>query len=150
MPFSVRHRTNARLTSPTVRAIVGCRRQPINPRSSACIRRAFSLVLYPGNNYGCRASQKIQVKAQSAGNGRCLFKDCNAGLDPLGRSLRASRDRASGECSQPKERAVALGCKRPGTSWEVVVRGVAPLGKGEGHSRRGAPCAQPLPNSLHP
>ena len=79
-----------------------------------------------------------------------LFKDCNAGLDPLGRSLWASRDRASGGCSQPEERAVALGCKRPGTSWEAAVRSVAPLGKGKGHSRRGAPCGQPLPNSLHP
>ncbi len=44
----------------------------------------------------------IQDKAQSAGNGR-LFKDCNAILDHLRSSLRASR--------------------------EAVVRGVAPLGK---------------------
>ena len=79
-----------------------------------------------------------------------LCKDCNAGLDPLGRSLWENWDRASGGCSQPEERAVALGCKRPGTSRKAVVRGVAPLGKSEGHSRRGAPCAQPLPNSLHP
>ncbi len=59
-----------------------------------------------------------------------LFKDCNAGLDPLGCSLWASRDRASCECSQPEERAVALGCKRPGTIRKAAARGVAPLGKG--------------------
>ena len=46
----------------------------------------------------------IQDEAQSAENGRVLFKDCNAELDYLGGSLRASR--------------------------EAVVRGVAPLGKG--------------------
>ncbi len=46
--------------------------------------------------------------------------------------------------------AVAIGCKRPGTSWEAAARSVAALGKGEGHSRRGAPCGQPLSNSLHP
>ena len=45
----------------------------------------------------------IQDKAQSAGNGRVLFKGCNAVLDHLACSLRASR--------------------------EAVVRGVAPLGK---------------------
>ncbi len=50
-----------------------------------------------------RATQMIQDKAQSAGNGVFLFKDCNAVLDHLGSSLRASR--------------------------EAVVRGVAPLGK---------------------
>jgi len=33
----------------------------------------------------------IQVKAQAAGNGSALSKVCNAGLDHLGRSLRASR-----------------------------------------------------------
>ncbi len=32
------------------------------------------LLLYPGNNDGCRASQKIQAKAQSAENGRCPFQ----------------------------------------------------------------------------
>jgi hypothetical protein len=53
-----------------------------------------------------------------------LFKDCNAGLDHLGRSFQASR--------------------------EAAVRGVAPLGKGDGHSLRGVPCGPPLPNSLHP
>ena len=46
----------------------------------------------------------IQDKAQSAENGGVLFKDCNAELDHLGGSLRASR--------------------------EAGVRGVAPLGKG--------------------
>ena len=45
----------------------------------------------------------IQDKALSAGNGYVLPKDCNAVLDHLGSSLRASR--------------------------EAVVRGVAPLGK---------------------
>jgi len=45
----------------------------------------------------------IQDKAQSAGNGMYLCKDCNAVLDHLGSSLRASR--------------------------EAVVRGVAPPGK---------------------
>ncbi len=46
----------------------------------------------------------IQDKEQSAENGRVLFKGCNAVLDYLGGSLRASRDE--------------------------VVRYVAPLGKG--------------------
>ncbi len=46
----------------------------------------------------------IQGKAQSAENGRVLFKGCDAVLDHPGGSLRASR--------------------------EAVVRGVAPLGKG--------------------
>ena len=46
----------------------------------------------------------IQDKAQAAGNGRALFKACNAGLDHLGGSLRASR--------------------------KAPARGVAPLGKG--------------------
>ena len=46
----------------------------------------------------------IQDKAQSAENGRVLFKGCNAVLGNLGGSLRASR--------------------------EAVVRFVAPLGKG--------------------
>ena len=46
----------------------------------------------------------IQDKAQSAENGTVLFKGCNAVLDNLGGSLRASR--------------------------EAVVRCVAPLGKG--------------------
>ncbi len=45
----------------------------------------------------------VQDKAQSAENGRILFKDCNAVLDHPGGSLRADR--------------------------EVVVRRVAPLGK---------------------
>jgi len=52
---------------------------------------------------GFRASQMIQDKAQSAENGRVLFKGCNAVLDHLACSLRASR--------------------------EAVVRGVTPLGK---------------------
>ena len=46
----------------------------------------------------------IQDKAQTEENGRVLFKGCNAVLDHLGGSLRASR--------------------------EAVVRLVAPLGKG--------------------
>jgi len=45
----------------------------------------------------------IQDKAQPAGNGWVLFKGCNADVDHLDCSLRASR--------------------------EAVVRGVAPLGK---------------------
>ncbi len=49
-----------------------------------------------------RATQMIQDKTQSAGNGR-LFKDCNAVWDDLGSSLRASR--------------------------EAIVRSVVPLGK---------------------
>ena len=51
-----------------------------------------------------RATQITQDKAQSAGNGQVLFKGCNAVLDYLGSSLRASR--------------------------EALARGVAPLGKG--------------------
>ncbi len=46
----------------------------------------------------------FQDKAQSAENGRVLFKGCNAALDHLDSSLLASR--------------------------EAVVRAVAPLGKG--------------------
>ncbi len=53
---------------------------------------------------GFRATQMIQDKAQSAENGRVLFKGCNAVLDHLGSSLRANR--------------------------EAVVRCVAPPGKG--------------------
>jgi len=56
-----------------------------------------------------RASQMMQDKAQFAGNGRVLFKDCNAVLDHLACSLRASR-----------EAVVPKGHK---------IRGVAPLGK---------------------
>ena len=52
-----------------------------------------------------KATQIVQDKAQSAGNGQVLFKGCNAVLDYLGSPLRASR--------------------------EALVRGVAPLGKGE-------------------
>ncbi len=51
---------------------------------------------------GLGATQMIQDKTQSAGNGR-LFKDCNAVWDNLGSSLRASR--------------------------EAIVRSVVPLGK---------------------
>lgn len=50
-----------------------------------------------------RTTQMIQNKVQSAENGPVLFKGCNAVLDHLGSSLRASR--------------------------EAVVHGVAPLGK---------------------
>jgi hypothetical protein len=53
---------------------------------------------------GFRASQMIQGEAQSVGNGRTLFKGCNAVLDHLDSSLRA-------------------GC-------EAFVRVVAPLGNG--------------------
>ena len=53
---------------------------------------------------GFRASQTIQDKAPSAVNGRVLFEGCNAVLNHLGRSLRASS--------------------------EAAVRDVAPLGKG--------------------
>ncbi len=47
------------------------------------------LLLRPGNNYGCRASQRIQVKAQSAGNGHCPFQGLqrrigSSGTLPLG------------------------------------------------------------------
>jgi len=62
------------------------------------------LVVQQGSIDGFRASQVIQDKAQSAGNGRVLFKGCNAVLDHLGSSLRANR--------------------------EAVVRRVAPIGKG--------------------
>ena len=63
-----------------------------------------------------RATQIIQDKAQSAGNGQVLFKGCNAVLDYLGSSLRASR--------------------------EALVRGVAPLGKGGPFpARRASPKA---------
>ena len=52
---------------------------------------------------GFRANQMIRDEAQSAGNGRVLFKDCNAVLNHLVCSLRAGR--------------------------EAVARGVAPLAK---------------------
>ncbi len=47
------------------------------------------LVLYPGNNYGCRATQRIQAKAQSAGNGHCPLQGLqrrvgSSGSLPLG------------------------------------------------------------------
>jgi hypothetical protein len=61
------------------------------------------LVLRQANIDGFRATQMVQDKTQFAGNGKVLFKDCNAVLGHLGSSLRASR--------------------------EAVVRGVAPLGK---------------------
>ena len=61
-----------------------------------------------------RATQIIQDKAQSAGNGHVLFKGCNAVLDYLGSSLRASR--------------------------EALARGVAPLGKDGPFPAR---CASP-------
>ena len=51
-----------------------------------------------------RASQNVQGKARAAGNGCSLVKARNAALDALGSSLRASR--------------------------EVIIHGVAPLGKG--------------------
>ena len=41
-----------------------------------------------------RAPQTRQGKAQSAGKGDSLFKDCNAALAGLGRSLRANREAA--------------------------------------------------------
>ena len=41
---------------------------------------------------GFRATQMIQDMAQFAENGRFLFKDCNAVLNHLGGSLRASRE----------------------------------------------------------
>ncbi len=54
-----------------------------------------------------------------------LFKDCNAELDPLGRSLRASRDRASGKCSQPESGRlplVASALERAGKRSPAVLR----------------------------
>ena len=63
----------------------------------------IGLVVHQASIDGFRASQMIRDKAQSAGNGRVLFKGCNAVVDHLGSSLRASR--------------------------EAVVRRVAPLGK---------------------
>ena len=62
------------------------------------------IVLLQGDITLFRATQIIQDKAQSAENGQVLFKGCNAVLDYLGSSLRASR--------------------------EALARGVAPLGKG--------------------
>ncbi len=52
---------------------------------------ACNLVLRPGNNYECRASQRIPVKTQSAGNGRCPFQGLqrrigSSGTLPLGES----------------------------------------------------------------
>ena len=71
----------------------------------------------------------IQDKTQSTGNGM-LYKDCNAALDHLGCSLRASR--------------------------EAVVRGVAPLAKDAPLPARRAwrffyaLWVQPLHDSLNP
>ena len=67
----------------------------------------------------------IQDKAQSAGNGRVLFKGCNAVLNHLRCSLRASRD--------------------------AVVRGAAPLGKGVPLPARRAslPAASQLAELIH-
>ncbi len=63
-----------------------------------------SLVLLKDPIDEFRDTRMIQDKAQSAENGKVLFKGCNAVLDHPGVSLRASR--------------------------EAVVRCVAPLGKG--------------------
>jgi len=60
-------------------------------------------VLYQAYIDGFRATQMLQDKAQSAGNGMFLCKDCNAVLEHLGSSLRACR--------------------------EALVRGVTPLAK---------------------
>ena len=50
----------------------------------------------------------IQDKAQSAGNGMALFKDCNAVLDHLGSSRRASREAiARRVVPLDKDRAIA-------------------------------------------
>ena len=66
----------------------------------------------------------IRDKAQTEGNGRFLFKGCNAALDHLGSSLRASR--------------------------EAVVRHVASLGKGTPLPARRAlwPTASQLAESI--
>jgi len=83
-------------------------------------------VVRQGRIDGFRATQMIQDKAQSAENGRILFKDCNAVLDHLGGSLRASR--------------------------EAVVRFVAPLGKGMPFPARRAsrPTASRLAELINP
>ena len=77
----------------------------------------LKLVLQQGDIDRFRATQMIRDKAQSAENGQVLVKGCNAALDHLGGSLRASRD--------------------------AVVRGVAPLGKDlaiSGEARLAANC----------
>ena len=60
-------------------------------------------MLFQGDIDMFRANQMIQDKAQFENNGQVLVEDCNAGLDHLISSLRASR--------------------------EAVVCGVAPIGK---------------------
>ncbi|MCD6344273.1 MAG: hypothetical protein J7M17_01530 [Anaerolineae bacterium] len=62
------------------------------------------LVLRQGSFDEYRATQNVQDKAQFAGNGCSIDKGCNAVLNVLGGSLRASR--------------------------EAAIRGVAPLGDG--------------------
>ena len=60
------------------------------------------LVLYPGNNYGCRATQRIQVKAQSAGNGRSPFQG-------LQRRIGSSGTLPAGEPESGRPRCCASG-----------------------------------------
>jgi len=74
-------------------------------------------------NIAFRAKQMIQDKARPAGNGGALFKGCNAVLDHLLNSFRASR--------------------------ETATRCVTTFGKEQGHFLRFAPCAQPFPDSLN-
>ena len=62
------------------------------------------LVLRQGSFDEYRATQNVQDKAQFAGNGCSIDKGCNAVLNVLGGSLRASR--------------------------EAAIRGVTPLGDG--------------------
>ncbi len=61
----------------------------------------MGLVLYPGNNYGCRAPQRIQVKAQSAGNGR-------RPLQGLQRRIGSSGSLPAGEPESGRPRVLRL------------------------------------------
>ncbi len=60
------------------------------------------LVLYPGNNRVCRATQRIQDKAQSAGNGRCP-------LQGLQRRIESSGSLPAGEPESGRPRCCASG-----------------------------------------
>ena len=88
----------------------------VGGRASA---RDFRLVLRQGSFDEYRATQNVQDKAQFAGNGCSIDKGCNAVLNVLGGSLRASR--------------------------EAAIRGVAPLGDGTTITREARLAASRFP-----
>ena len=68
------------------------------------------LVLQQGRFDGYRAYQSVQDKAQTAGNGGSIGKGCNAVLNALASSLRASR-KAIIRGVASFEKGITLSCK---------------------------------------